>query len=259
MIRIEYKSEKDMKKTQKKIHRKMTNVQKSMPGQTRPVRPKRRVSRKRRKIQVYLRIGLVVLLILLLILLLVKLFRPEWLPGYHEEQPGEKFEAIEPEIDVELLTVNPYSRPGQPTSKITGIVVHYTANPGASAIDNRNYFEGLKDTHTTQASSNFIIGLEGEIIQCVPTWEVAYASNERNIDTISIECCHPDESGKFNDDTYRSMVQLCAWLCMKFELNEENVIRHHDVTGKICPKYFVENEEAWKKFKKDVGATLADF
>lgn len=55
------------------------------------------------------------------------------------------------------------------------------------------------------------------------------------------------------------MVQLCAWLCMKFELNEENVIRHHDVTGKICPKYFVENEEAWKKFKKDVGATLADF
>lgn len=259
MIRIEYKSEKDMKKTKKKIHRKMTNVQKSTPGQTRSVRPKRHASRKRRRIQIYLRIGLVVLVALLLVLLLIKLFRPEWLPGYQEEQQGEKFEAIEPKIDVELLTVNPYSRPGQPTSKITGIVVHYTANPGASAIDNRNYFEGLKDTHTTQASSNFIIGLEGEIIQCVPTWEVAYASNERNIDTISIECCHPDESGKFNDDTYRSMVQLCAWLCMKFELNEENVIRHHDVTGKICPKYFVENEEAWKKFKKDVGATLADF
>ena len=88
---------------------------------------------------------------------------------------------------------------------------------------------------------------------------MAYASNERNIDTVSIECCHPDETGKFNDDTYRSMVQLCAWLCMKFELNEESLIRHYDVTGKLCPKYFVENEEAWKKFKKDVGTTLADF
>ncbi len=248
-----------MKKTKKKIHRKMTNTQKSTSGQMRHSNPKRHGSRKWRRIQRYFGSGLIVLVVLLLILLLIKLFKPEWLPGRHEEQAGEKFEAIEPEIDVELLTVNPYSRPGQPTSKITGIVVHYTANPGASAIDNRNYFEGLKDTHTTQASSNFIIGLEGEIIQCVPTWEVAYASNERNIDTISIECCHPDESGKFNDDTYRSMVQLCAWLCMKFELNEENVIRHHDVTGKICPKYFVENEEAWKKFKKDVGATLADF
>ncbi len=230
-----------MKKTKKKRRRKITNVQK-----------KRRLKR-------YLQIGLIVLVVLLILLLLIKLFKPSWLGDESDEPEGEKFEAIEPKIDVELLTVNPYSRPGQPTDKITGIVMHYTANPGASAIDNRNYFEGLKDTHTTQASSNFIIGLEGEIIQCVPTWEVAYASNDRNIDTISIECCHPDESGKFNDETYRSMVQLCAWLCMKFELSEENIIRHHDVTGKICPKYFVEDEAAWKKFKKDVGRTLADF
>ena len=230
-----------MKKTKKKNHRKVSNVQ------------------KRRKIQRYLRIGLILLVVLLIILMLIKIFKPSWLGGGSEESQEEKFEAIEPEIDVELLTVNPHSRPGQPTDKIKGIVVHYTANPGASAIDNRDYFEGLKDSHTTQASSNFIIGLEGEIIQCVPTWEVAYASNERNIDTVSIECCHPDESGKFNDETYRSMVQLCAWLCMKFELNEDDIIRHHDVTGKNCPKYFVENEEAWKKFKKDVGRTLADF
>ena len=83
---------------------------------------------------------------------------------------------------------------------------------------NRNYFEGLKDSHVTRSSSNFIVGLEGEIIQCVPTWEVAYASNDRNHDTVSIECCHPDESGKFTDATYRSAVQLCAWLCLKFDL-----------------------------------------
>ena len=60
---------------------------------------------------------------------------------------------------------------------------------------------GLKDSHATEASSNFIVGLEGEIVQCVPTWEVAYASNNRNIDTVSIECCHPDESGKFKKET----------------------------------------------------------
>lgn len=205
------------------------------------------------------RIGLIALSILVVLFVLARIFKPDWIMDKYYGLTGEKIEAVEPEIDVELLTMNPYSRPGIPTEKITGIVVHYTANPGATAMDNRNYFESLKDGHDTEVSSNFIIGLEGEIIQCVPTWEVAYASNSRNIDTVSIECCHPDETGKFNDDTYKSMVQLCAWLCMKFELDENAVIRHYDVTEKICPKYFVEDEEAWEKFKKDVGRTLRDF
>ena len=135
-------------------------------------------------------------------------------------------------------------------------MVHYTANPGATAMANRNYFEGLKDSHVTRSSSNFIVGLEGEIIQCVPTWEVAYASNDRNHDTVSIECCHPDESGKFTDATYRSAVQLCAWLCLKFDLGPEDVIRHYDVTGKDCPRYFVQHEDAWEAFRADVGKAL---
>lgn len=84
-------------------------------------------------------------------------------------------DASRPEIDVQLLDINEYSRPGIESDGITGIVIHYTANPGSTAQENRDYFEGLKDTHETSASSNFVVGLEGEIIQCVPTWEVAYA------------------------------------------------------------------------------------
>ena len=166
-------------------------------------------------------------------------------------------DASEPDIDVQLLDINPYSRPGTETEEITGIVVHYTANPGSTAQNNRDYFNGLKDSHETEASSNFIVGLDGEIIQCVPTWEMAYASNSRNIDTVSIECCHPDETGKFTDETYRSLVQLTAWLCVKFNLTQDQVIRHYDVTGKNCPKYFVENKEAWDQFKQDVAGAIA--
>lgn len=177
----------------------------------------------------------------------------------YTENKSDYIDSVRPDIDVELLTPNEYSRPGIPTDKITGIVVHYTANPGAGARNNRDYFEGLKDSHVTKASSNFVVGLEGEIIQCVPTWEVAYASNSRNTDTVSIECCHPDETGKFNDATYHSMVELCAWLCLKFDLNEEDVIRHYDVTGKNCPKYFVEHEDAWVQFKSDVGKKLKEY
>ena len=227
-------------KKKKNYRRKLTNAQ------------------KRRRTQRNIRLGLVLLLFITIVLVALKIWNPGWLNGGYFERSGEKIDASKPEIDVELLTVNPYSRPGIETDKINGIVVHYTANPGSTAMDNRNYFEGLKDSHATKTSSNFVIGLEGEIVQCVPTWEVAYASNSRNKDTVSIECCHPDESGEFTEDTYRSMVQLCAWLCLKFDLDEEDVIRHYDVTGKNCPKYFVENEDAWEDFRSDIKAALND-
>nr|WP_236354664.1 peptidoglycan recognition family protein [Konateibacter massiliensis] len=157
-----------------------------------------------------------------------------------------------PEFEVNLLTMNEYSRSGEANRKINGIVIHYTANPGTTAAQNRNYFEGLKDSQLTKASSHFIIGLEGEIIQCIPTNEIAYASNDRNYDTISIECCHADETGKFNEETYESLVHLTAWLCGKFDLKPSDVIRHYDVTGKLCPLYYVEHEDAWEQFIDDV-------
>lgn len=170
---------------------------------------------------------------------------------------GEDWEGAPP-LDVQLLTVNEYSRPGIPLEKVKGIVIHYTANPGSTAQANRNYFEGLKDEHTTKASSHFVIGLDGEIIQCIPSTEISYASNDRNGDTLSIECCHPDETGKFTDKTYDSLVKLTAWLCNRFDVPADEVIRHYDVTGKDCPKYFVENEDAWKQFHKDVEESRKD-
>lgn len=158
-------------------------------------------------------------------------------------------------VKVNLLTPNEYSRPQIPLEKVNGIVVHYVANPCSTALENRNYFEGLKDqtgSKTTSVSSHFVIGLEGEVVQCVPLNEVAYASNNRNSDTISIECCHPDETGKFYDSTYKTLVNLCAYLCVQFDLSPDDVIRHYDVTGKICPKYFVDYPEEWDAFHKDV-------
>lgn len=166
----------------------------------------------------------------------------------------EPFDAqtTKPEMTVALLTPNEYSRPQTAIGKVNGIVIHYTANPGTTAINNRDYFEGLKDSHLTYASSHFVVGIEGEIVQCIPTNEKSYASNERNDDTISIEVCHPDESGVFTDKTYRSLVDLTGWLCMYLDVAPEDVIRHYDVTGKICPKYFVDDEDAWLHFKKDI-------
>ncbi len=216
----------------------------------------RRRQKARRRLQIYIRSGFTVLVIIFIALLGMKFLKLGPYSEVYKEQEGTEIDAIKPEIDVQLLTVNDYSRPGIQSNKINAIVIHYTANPGSTAMQNRNYFEGLKDSHETQASSHFIVGLEGEIVQCIPTWEIAYASNSRNSDTVSIETCHLTEDGSYTEETYESMVQLTAWLCKKFDLTEQDVIRHYDITGKICPKYFVEHEDAWELFKKDVKETL---
>ena len=163
-----------------------------------------------------------------------------------------KINDVEPDIDVQLLDPNKYSRPQTKLEKVNGIVVHYTANPGTTAAQNRSYFNSLAETKKTSASSHFVIGLDGEIVQCVPCNEVAYASNDRNSDTISIECCIPDKSGKFNDKTYQSLIKLTTWLMGRYDLTAGDVIRHYDVTGKKCPKYFVDHPEAWDQFRQDL-------
>jgi len=173
---------------------------------------------------------------------------PAWLPAAGVELP----DYVEPD----LLPVNEYSRPGTYLREINGVVIHYVGNPGSTARGNRNYFANLsRGTDGTYASSHFIVGLEGEVIQCVPLTEIAYCSNHRNSDTISIEVCHPDDSGQFSDVTYRRAVELTAWLCDTFGLNPElEVIRHYDVSGKECPRYYVRNPEAWERYKADVAA-----
>ena len=157
-------------------------------------------------------------------------------------------------VEKEFLTMNPYSRPGTPLEEINGVVIHYVGNPSTTAMANRNYFDSLALSGDTYASSHFIVGLDGEIVACVPLTEVAYASNTRNEDTIAIEVCHPDETGEFSPQTYERLTELTAWLCDTFELDpQEDVIRHYDVTGKICPKFYVENPEAWEGLKKAVA------
>lgn len=71
--------------------------------------------------------------------------------------PAEEGPCGRPETIQDFIVENPYSRSGIPLEQVNGIVVHYVANAGSTAEENRNYFENLKDTHLTKASSHFII------------------------------------------------------------------------------------------------------
>ena len=116
-------------------------------------------------------------------------------------------------VTVDYIPTNEYSRPGTPLREISGVVVHYVGNPGTTAAANRSFFANLALTHETYASAHFVVGLDGEILQCVPLTEIAYCSNTANDYTVSIEVCHADETGEFNDATMESLEQLVAWLC----------------------------------------------
>lgn len=69
-------------------------------------------------------------------------------------------------------------------------------------IANRNYFNNLPSMnegseHPVYASSHYVIGLDGTIVQCIPLDEISYAPTTE-IRYVSIECCLPNETGQFN-------------------------------------------------------------
>ena len=168
---------------------------------------------------------------------------------------ADEIDPDRPVIVEDFLTPNPYSRPGEKLPEVRNIFVHYTANPGTTAEQNRSYFENLGITGETSASAHFVIGFEGTIIQCIPLDEIGYAVKTRNYDSISIECCYQSEDGSFTQATYDSLIKLTAWLLKKYDLSPEDVLRHYDEGGKKCPLYFVEHEGAWEDFRQD----LADY
>lgn len=163
-------------------------------------------------------------------------------------------------VEQDFIRKNIFSRPDVGRQKVDKIVIHYVANPGSTARNNRDYFDSLADQDPqksgSSASSHFVVGLEGEVIQCIPVNEIAYANAPLNNTTVAIEVCHPDDSGKFNDATYESLVDLTAFLCRQLKLTPGDVIRHYDVNEKLCPKYYVEHEDAWERFQKDVKAAM---
>lgn len=156
--------------------------------------------------------------------------------------------AVPDWVDIQLIDIHDMARRGEKLEDLKSIVIHYVGNAGTTAQSNRNYF----NTDGVDVSSHFVVGLNGEIIQCIPLDEKSSASNHRNRDTISIEVCHPDKSGKFSEASYNALVKLAAWLYNLCELHEEDIIRHYDVTGKLCPLYYVQNQDAWDKLKEDI-------
>ena len=179
---------------------------------------------------------------------------PEMRVEHLEELEGSLIESIPSWVDRQLVDINGHGRTGMPLEAVRDIVIHYTGNPGTSAIQNREFF----NKPDTGVCSHFLVGLDGEVIQCIPLYERSQASNNRNKDTISIEVCHPDSTGQFTDATTEALVRLTAWLIKENDLEISNVIRHYDITGKECPRFHVRNPEEWDTLLERISSAVTE-
>jgi len=177
-----------------------------------------------------------------------------------------------------LLTPNRGGRPGR---KITpkGVVIHWTGdtNKGADAMANRHYFE----THPQDKVSAHYVVDDKMAVMCIPETEMAYhvyaeryryksgvidkLSAYPNGCTLAVEICVNSDGNL--DMAIKNAVELVANICQRHGWTSADLWRHYDITGKDCPRFFVDDTlawamikqaalQGWNKFKADVDLAL---
>ncbi len=150
------------------------------------------------------------------------------------------------------------------TSPIKYIVIHYTSNNGDTAKNNVDYYSSA----VVKASAHYFVDEYDTVYQSVLDTDTAWAVGAtkyvhpycRNANSISIELCSRNVNGSgrpatdkgwyFKDETVNNAIAVTKELMAKYNIPIENVIRHYDVTGKICPAPFANDVTLWNDFKK---------
>ena len=144
------------------------------------------------------------------------------------------------------------------TQPIKYLVIHYVGATGG-AEGNCLYY----GRESVGASAHYFVGHAPrcEVWQSVEERDTAwhcgitkgYKHPEcRNANSIGIEiCCHQDKVGKwyFDPETVDATVELARDIMARYGINTDHVVRHYDVTGKICPAPYVNDLAAWEAFQ----------
>ena len=137
------------------------------------------------------------------------------------------------------------------------LIIHYVGAE-SSAAANANYFYSVD----RGASAHYFVDSK-EIWQVVEdkdmAWHVGARSYRhpycRNSNSIGIELCvKRDSSGKwyYEDGTIKNGITLAKMIVEKYSIPKSNVLRHYDVTGKICGEPHVRDEKSWNDFKNAI-------
>ncbi len=160
-----------------------------------------------------------------------------------------------------LLT--PYNYIAGTADRVKYIVIHYVGALGGAEANCKYYASKY-----IGASAHYYVGFDGEVWQSVEEKDIAwhcgaksYVHPEcRNANSLGIEMCVRNSIGNladtsrdwyFEDATVQKAIELTKELMAKYNVPADRVIRHHDVTGKICPNPYVWNQTqyTWDTFK----------
>jgi len=167
-----------------------------------------------------------------------------------------------------FVKVNQYTRPGLKLSGVKGIVMHWTATPGATALNERNYFNGTCIADKRFASAHYFVD-RNEAQYIIPENEMAYHAHDQNRcyvsflkpnanqTAIGVEMC-VEKNGTIHDETVQNAAELVADLCKRFKLSTEKIVRHYDVTNKNCPAPWVSDSSKLTAFRKKVDSLLGN-
>ena len=152
------------------------------------------------------------------------------------------------------------NRPGTALSP-QGLAIHDTEDPGASAQNIRDYFNG----GNRSASAHYCIDW-ASIVQMIPENEMAWhAGPTANRRFLSIEMCVPagHNPEQFNE-VWNRAVFLAAVICGRYGLSVDKIYSHHMVSNMFRETdhtdpdgYFAEYGKNFDMFRADVAALLA--
>lgn len=166
----------------------------------------------------------------------------------------------------QLLT--PYNYGNGQVDRIKYIVIHYVGALGGAEANCKYYA-----SQYVGASAHYYVGFNGEVWQSVEDKNIAwhcgakkYVHPEcRNGNSIGVELCVRNKGSLadtsrdwyFEDATVQAALALTKELMERYNVPADHVIRHYDVTGKICPNPFVYNhtQHTWGAFKAALVAT----
>lgn len=151
------------------------------------------------------------------------------------------------------------------TQSASYLVIHYVGAAGG-ARDNARYYHTAPNVG---ASAHYFVGHAGEgapvyasVAEADTAWHCGRSDGKyfhphcRNANSIGIEmCCHQDGSGKwyFDPETVDAAVELARDVMFRNDIPINHVLRHYDVTGKICPAPFVNDPAEWESFLERLG------
>ncbi len=134
----------------------------------------------------------------------------------------------------------------------TSITIHSTGNPSSTAKNERDWLVNLSNT---RIASWHIAVDEKMAVEAVPLDEVAYhaGTSQGNNTSIGIEICESGDRAK----TLANAARLVAELLKGKGWGVDRLRRHHDWSGKICPRILADNGWAgWEQFKADLEKEL---